>query len=138
MVSLPIGEKERPKTMFMWVCCRCGRSHVSRARKAHWSNNVAKEENQKDDFARRLLHMAKKKLTHKSEEREADGKVAKEYSMEERRSFKVAFRKECKCGRLACDSCLKFKVAADGSAGGESGGAAEVCGCYGSGGDRVL
>lgn len=114
MVSLPVGEKGPPKMIFLWVCCRCGRSHISHARRLHRLSKLDKEKKLEEDLAIRISHAVKRKVDHCSGKREVDDVVVKNDGLKERRAFKIEFHKKCKCGRRACDSCLKFKVEAEG------------------------
>jgi hypothetical protein len=114
MVSLPVGEKGPPKMMFLWVCCRCGRSHVSHARRVHRLSKLDKEKKPEEELAIRISHAVKRKFDHYFGKKEVDDVVVKDDGLKERRAFRVAFHKKCKCGRRACDSCLKFKVEVEG------------------------
>ncbi|KAF2792248.1 hypothetical protein K505DRAFT_338822 [Melanomma pulvis-pyrius CBS 109.77] len=111
MVSLPIGDAGPPRTLFVWVCCRCGRSHVRHAKNVNVPTEQGMErECEKETLGKRLIN-AVKKLAHHSDEQEEE--QLNEPS-EVRKLFKIAFDKECKCHQLACETCLKFKIEAEG------------------------
>lgn len=116
MLSIPPGELAPPRTVFVWVCCHCGRSHQQYPVPLHRPPTPPTPPPsglRRPSFRGRFLGSLRKEKQEESEVPIKDliTSHAPGAQSEERRAYRVKFTESwCKCGHNACVICLLVKV----------------------------
>ena len=113
-ISLPSG-RITPRTLFIWACCKCGRSHDQLPKKP--VPNPPKPEEKRNKLRKRLLDTAHK-LRHQKE-KETSMVITTPHNpglgSNLRSGLVIHFDKACKCSHVTCKTCLRFMAREDNS-----------------------
>ncbi|KAF2876083.1 hypothetical protein BDV95DRAFT_590271 [Massariosphaeria phaeospora] len=108
-VSVPPGSRDKPLTVFGWVCCSCGRSHQ------RIPHAIERPATPPPRFRDRILK-AYHKTIHGGDFEYDSVTSIHDYgsSLPERKGFRVAFDRPCSCEHATCELCYRFKVVGEG------------------------